>query len=402
MSSGSHAAVPASCRVTALFVALLFGGSASAAEVTVVKADGEEVTGRLQSIDAARGIVVAGKLAALRDIAEVRFHDVERASAKGKASVRLRNDDCLFVTVTSGDDKALKVVSGVLGELTLKNETLKGLSFPIKSPPSRAALDGFFGGADPKRDQMLTPKGEVVEGFMASFTDTELVFDTDGQERKIPFEGLAAFRYCALDAMKPVEGIIARVRLSDGSELSGGLSGYADSSIVLAGAQGSSWKIPDAAVQAVLFKGGRLVYLSDLKPKVEEKPYVGGAPVVLGWRGDSSVIGERLRIGKKEYARGLGVRSYCRLSFDLEGAYDHILTDVGMDASAASQAACSWKIVADGKELAAGDAKAGEAPKRLKLSVAGAKAVDLICDYGPDQDDSGDHLKWAGARLLKK
>jgi hypothetical protein len=30
-----------------------------------------------------------------------------------------------------------------------------------------------------------------------------------------------------------------------------------------------------------------------------------------------------------------------------------------------------------------------------------ARQLELVCDYGPDDDDAGDHLDWANARLLK-
>lgn len=386
----------------AFLLSVLALNAAMAVEVTVVKADGEEASGALQGISAQGGVTIAGKPIALRDIAEIRFQGVERVSAKGKTRAFLRNDDVVNVTVQAGSDTALKVESAVLGALEIKNDLLRGLAFPIKSPPSEIAIKAFFSGKDPDRDRMLTPKGETVQGFMESLTDKALVFDTDGQKRTIPYEQLAAFRYAALEAFKPTTGIVAQAQLNDGSILSGSLTSYTASTISLTNPMGMVWKIPDTAIQAISFKGGRLVYLSDLEVKAEQKPYVGGAPIVLRWRKDASVIGEPLNIGRRTYRRGLGVRSYCKLTFDLAGKFDRLLTDVGMDASAGAQSACEWKIMADGKQLAAEVAKAGAAAKRLKLPVTNVRSLELICDFGPDQDDAGDHFNWAGARLLKK
>jgi hypothetical protein len=124
--------------------------------------------------------------------------------------------------------------------------------------------------------------------------------------------------------------------------------------------------------------------------------------VLFRWRKDAAVTGERLRLGRKDYLRGLGVHAYCKLTFALGGQYARLLAEVGLDAGAVSGAVCSWKVVADGKELEHGEARAGGEPRKLALNVAGAKVLELICDFGPDRDDAGDHLDWADARLLRE
>ena len=57
--------------------------------------------------------------------------------------------------------------------------------------------------------------------------------------------------------------------------------------------------------------------------------------------------------------------------------------------------------VVDAKEVKAGIAKAGEKAQAVKVVLAGAQRLELICDYGPDDDDAGDNLDWANARLIK-
>jgi hypothetical protein len=61
----------------------------------------------------------------------------------------------------------------------------------------------------------------------------------------------------------------------------------------------------------------------------------------------------------------------------------------------------NWKISVDGKEAASGVAKPGEPAKPQKIDVKDAKELELVCDYGPDEDDAGDHFDWANARLIK-
>ncbi|MBI3829352.1 MAG: NPCBM/NEW2 domain-containing protein [Planctomycetes bacterium] len=375
--------------------------SAHGLDVVLSGADGDEVAGPLQSVKADAGLEVGGKTVKLEDIAEVRVKGAALAASTAKAKILLRNGDAIQADIVQGNDTALKANQPLLGELNLKNNALKGIVFALKDAPAETVVAAFFAGADADEDKMLTPKGETVNGFMGGFNDKEMVFEAGGQKRSIPYDQVAAFRYAALERFKPVEGLWAAVRLTDGSIVGGRLTGFAEGSLSVDSGDGIVMKVPEKALLSIEIKGGKLTYLAELTPQAEEKPYVGGVPVVRPWRRNLAVSGEKLRLGRKEYNRGIGVHSYCKLTYTLDGAYDRFLSDVGLDASAPSSAVCSYKIMADGKELEAGDVKSGDAAKKIKVSVMGAKSLELICDYGPDNDDAGDHLDWADARLLK-
>jgi hypothetical protein len=376
--------------------------SAPALEVTVVPVDGDEVAGALAALEP-QTVRVQDRTFKLDEVAEIRFRGAPAAVPKDKVRVRLRNGDVLCALILSGGDKALKLQSAVLGELDLPNDLLQGLAFPLKEPLPEETLAQFFSGPNPDQDQVLTPKGETLGGFLDKFTDKELSVEVGGQKRVLPLDQVAAFRYAALKALPPAEGVQALVHLGDGSRLSGKLKGLAGEKVSLSGpGPGAAWEIPTAAIRAIGFTGGKLVYLSQLAPKAEERPLVGGAPVVFRWRKDLAATGERLRIGAREYAHGLGVHSFCKLTYGLEAPYAWFIAEVGLDAAAPSGTVCSWKVLGDGKELAAGDAKAGGEPRKLKLPLAGVKTLELICGYGPDRDDAGDHLDWAEARLVKE
>lgn len=371
------------------------------AEVTVTEAEGATRGGTLEAVKPDGSLEIGGKAVKLEDLAELRVKGAVLAPATGKAKIVLRNGDGLYADIVAGNDKLLKVNQALLGELTIKNNALKGIVFPVKEGASDTVLAGFFGGADLQEDQMLSLKGEAVSGFMENFSDKELVFDAGGQKRSLAYDQVGAFRFAALEKFQPQAGIQALLRLTDGSTLSGKLTALADGALTLEGPDGAH-KIPLAALYAIDVKGGRLAYLSELTPKhAEEKPYVGGVPFIRPWRKNTAVSGDKLRIGRMEFTRGIGVHSYCKLAYDLGGGYQWFLADVGMDAGAAPSAACAYRVVADGKELANGQVKAGEGPKKLKVALNGAQMLELICDFGPDNDDAGDHFDWAEARLVK-
>lgn len=380
-------------------LALSLGGQAQAVEVTVVQADGEELTGTLEGIDAAAGVSVRGKSVKQEDIAEMSFAEGSGVSAKDLPVLHLRNGDVLPAEVQGSAEKAdaLKINSKTLGELLVRYDSIRGIEFPAKGAKAEA-VERFMAGGDPKEDQVLMADGSSATGAMESFSDKELKFN----DKSFAYEKMAAFRLAPLEAFKPLTGLVARVKLADGAQLSGKLTGFAAGKIAFSNLAGETWQLPAAAVHGVSYQGGKLVYLADLEPKADEQPLVGGAPVVMHWRKNAAASGDRLRAGGKTYERGIGVHSYCKLSYALGGTYALFLGEVALDASAGGSALCAWKLLGDGKELAAGEAKAETPPAKLKVDVSGIQTLELICDYGPDKDDAGDHLDWLNARLLKK
>ncbi|MCZ7644742.1 MAG: NPCBM/NEW2 domain-containing protein [Planctomycetota bacterium] len=391
-----------SLAVLSLCAAVWACGAARALDVVLTRIDGDELAGPLEALDAEKGVTVGGKAVPLGEVEELRAKGARAEPAVALPQIVIRNGDTLAAGLVSGNDNELKVKSEILGELTLKNAVLRGIVFRPKVPPPESAVEAFMGGKNPEEDHLLTDRGETLNGFMERFSDKELAFEVGGQKRQHPYENLAAFRYAALEAFQGAEGVQAVATLADGSRLSGLPAGVADGRLNLKASENLTWSLPLAKLVGLAVRGGKLVYLSDLEPKaVEELPLVGGAPVVMRWRKNLAANGTPLKIAKQDYDRGVGVHSYCKLTYELGGNYALFLAEVGLDASAHPSAACAWKVLADGKELAQGVSAAGEAAKKVKLEVKGAQSLELICDYGSDNDDMGDLLNWAKARLVR-
>ena len=372
---------------------------AASLSVTVVTVEGEEQNKILEDVSGS-GFKFESGTVPFNDLSEVRFS--AGTTEVGKTALYLRNGDVLYANILGGDDSKLKLQSGALGEFSLENKWLNAIVVTLKDGPSAQSIDEFLKAPPPKEDQLLLAKGETASGFMEKFSEKELSFNAGGQSRPYPLEKIAVLRLAPLEKYKAAAELRATLILHDGSHISGKLLGLTDKALKAEALDGQTWSVDTAQILSIVFTGGKLVYVSDLKPKeVDEKPYAGGAPLVFKWRRDQSVTGGKLSAGGKEYERGLGVHSFSRLMFELDGEYIKFLCDVGMDRGAAASAVCAWKVVADGKDAASGISKAGSGIESLKLDVKGAKVLELICDYGPDEDDFGDHLDWANARLLK-
>ena len=370
----------------------------TALDVTVVTVEGEE---QRQALVELTETGLKFRMGALKysETAEVRFNNTVAAPAQKQPWLQLRNGDTLYVTILGGDDTKLHVRNEVLGELNLENKFLDAILFPNPAPGD--ALQDLLKGT-PKEDLLLLSKGEVVTGFFEKLGDKNIQFNAGGQSRTFGFDQLAGFRLAPLDAYNAPTDLRATLQLKDGSRLTGKLLSLNGQVLKVEGIGGLTWTIPGDAIRNLAFKGGRLVYLTDIAPRtVEEKPYVGGMPVVYRWRKNQSARGEKLTIGTRTFERGLGVHSYTRLVYDLGGAYKTFLCEVGLDGAAPSGTQTAWKVLVDGKQAAGGMLKYGAPAEAIKLDVTNAKELELICDYGPDDDDAGDHLNWANARLVK-
>ncbi|MCY3018207.1 MAG: NPCBM/NEW2 domain-containing protein [Planctomycetota bacterium] len=373
----------------------------AALDVTVLTLEGEEQHRALTGLSDAELASDQGPIP-LKDVAALVFAPRAAPPSAGTA-VHLRNGDVLQnQTIVAGDDTKLTVSSDAFGELKLENKFVQAIAFAGKERPPADALDAFLKAAPPKEDLLLTAKGETISGYLEKLSGKEIAFNTGGQSRAYPFEQLAAFRLAPLEAYKPRTELLGSIELRDSSRITGKLLGLKDKQLRFEALNGQPWTVTADAIASITFLGGKLVYLSELTPAaVEEKPYAGGVPVVYRWRRDRAVTGGRMVIAGRQYERGIGTHSYSKLTYKLGGQFAKLLCDVGLDAVAAPSAVCAWKVVLDGKDAAAGTAKAGAKPETVKLDVTGAQQLELICDYGPDDDDAGDHLDWANARLLK-
>jgi hypothetical protein len=390
------------CLCACLFLSAL-AGAADDLAVTVAALSGEEVSGPLLALTADSCRLPQG-LIPFSEIAEIHFAGAE--TVVKTPTFYLRNGDRLKAEVVSGDENRFKLKSAPLGEFELENKFVQAIIFPIKDGPPAEVVDGFLKAASHNEDALLLPKGDTLAGFLEKFTNKDLTFNSGGQARAYAYDQLAACRVALLGKAeaKPAEGFSALLTLNDGSTLTGKLLELErkNRQISFEVLDGKQWQGDVDALVSIQFKGGRLTYLSDLEPAgVEEKPYVSGMPLVYHWHKDRSVTASKLLIGGKAYPRGLGMHSYCKLTYKLDGLYAHFYCDAGLDGSAPPGAECIWRVLVDGKEVHKGSAKAGEKAQPLKIDLAGARELALVCDYGPDGDDTGTNLDWASARLIK-
>jgi hypothetical protein len=151
---------------------------------------------------------------------------------------------------------------------------------------------------------------------------------------------------------------------------------------------------------------GRLEYLSDLTPtKMVTRSNLDedGQPDQWHVYKDSNLDKRPMTIAGVTYPKGLALKPYAELVFDLKGEYREFEAIVGLDDGVSAAGASTLVVEIDGKELASvtisSDDKVRHRP--LKLNVKDARALRIVV-RAEGEFDTARHLELADAKVRKE
>ena len=149
---------------------------------------------------------------------------------------------------------------------------------------------------------------------------------------------------------------------------------------------------------------GKAIYLSDLKPAAYKHiPYLS-----LSWPfvTNASVAGGPLRVGGKLYLKGLGMHSAARVTYDLDGSYRWLRSELAIDDAAENAGSVEFRVFVDSGDgrwqsrFASPIQRGGQAPTSMSVDLTGAKRISLLVEFA-DRGDQRDDADWLNARLIK-
>ncbi|HEV7282381.1 MAG TPA: NPCBM/NEW2 domain-containing protein [Pirellulaceae bacterium] len=180
---------------------------------------------------------------------------------------------------------------------------------------------------------------------------------------------------------------------------------------------GAELEMPLADAAGFDFSGGKILYLSDLKP--ESTTYVpyfltdpSGASGLAGLhqneaarfrpRTDRSIASPEIRLFGESFSKGIVARSRSEILYRLPARYRRLQATVGVDDSARNRFSNVRLIVEDDDAVLFDGVFTGQdtEPLRLDLDVTGARRLKFTIDYG-DKSDAGDHLALGDLRVLE-
>lgn len=239
----------------------------------------------------------------------------------------------------------------------------------------------------------------AVKGLVLGVDADSLLFRFDDQDRKIALAKLVGIVRGAGDHQKASPKFHQKITLDSGDEISGIWTAATADAISLQTTWGTPLRLPLNKVYAIDFVGGRLVYLSDLKPdKVEQTPYFGR---VMPWRADRGLDGGPLRLSDGQYARGIAMHSRCVLDYDIQRGFERFNAKVGFEQPAGKIGNAVLRVIGDGKVLYENaDARGDQPPVAIDLDVNSVQHLTIEVDFGKTPE-VGARVIWANARLLR-
>ncbi|HWB09295.1 MAG TPA: NPCBM/NEW2 domain-containing protein [Pirellulales bacterium] len=330
---------------------------------------------------------------------------VPAAESAGPPNVTVYGRDKSLVRgeLVSLDDESVAVKTGWSAEpVKLALASVRGIGLTsVGTAADRAQFDARL--ADPAAEDTALVLGREKElsqvtGVAHGVSEGKLKFTFEGEDRSINVGRLIGIVYAkgpkkASDA-KPYQ--IAH--LLSGDLLAGRWQSADDKQLSLQTAWGPV-AVPRSAVARVVFRNGKVTFVSDLEPlSVEQVPYFGR---LIPWCRDQAFDGGPLKLKGKTYSKGLAVHSRCVLTYAIDGEYESFKATVGFDESSRGRGRVVCRVLGDEKELFVNpDLAATADPVAVEVALSGVKQLSLEVDFG-EAEDTGDRVIWADARLFR-
>lgn len=237
----------------------------------------------------------------------------------------------------------------------------------------------------------------AIDGVLKAIDDEGVTFSFRETDRRVKRENARAVLLSSTrQAQRPAGRLIAR----DGSTLAfSKITLDADDAAVETVGLGAI-TVPRERIAAVRFDSDKVVHLSQLEPA--EVAHHGLFGEGFEPRRDVSAGGTPLRLDGRKYDSGLGLHSFCEISYDLGGEYRLLAAVVGIDAAVRPLGDATLTVLADGKPLVDEMRVTGTADATtLRVDVSGAKKLTIRVEFGEDSLDVSDHVNLAAARLIR-
>jgi hypothetical protein len=304
------------------------------------------------------------------------------------------------------EQEQLVAVSDTFGELRLPLKSLAGVILHAPIDPQRrdeltARLQAAQGAAASKsnNDRLLLENGDELRGRIMALNETAVEFEADLGALKVEIERVAALAFNpSLRAAAETDDERLLVGFSDGTVFAAKSvhlnAGRSDA--VLAG-RGSTLS---AGEEPIFLQplGGAVKYLSDLPvASFRHLPYLD---LPYEYRLDANVDGTRLRAAGNIFAKGVGMHSAARLTWDLKRTFRRFEADLAIDDQTGGRGSVVFRVFSGSREIYKSPiVRGGARPLPVSVDIRDARQLSLVVDYA-DRADVLDHGDWLNARLV--
>ena len=380
------------------------------AEWTLLNGDFAEEKGlTVNTWTAAEGLSVtdnSGKLIKV-DTRQVLSMTSDKSKGEGSGSawrMMMRNGDVLFGEPSGVSGQSLQFTMPEMGKILV----------PLKEVVCVAKVAGNAGKVEAATDKDVVRlnNGDKVEGLIVNVDGAKVQIATGANNDVISdlnVDNVERVMFGGVSPARAMPVLSARISFVSGSVMTVPLAGksaafaWTINSVEIKDPGGKDRKASADTIASIDIVGGRVVFLTELDPAKDEQTSFMGTQWAT--QVNKNVLGEAMVVGKKTYSRGLGVHTKSDLVYELDGSFETLKLQVGMDDSAAPQGSADVAVVLDGKVLwESKGMKAGAASEELALPVAGGKRLELRANpaLGGGKIDVLGRVDWLNVALIRK
>ncbi len=363
---------------------------------------GRHQSGVLTELSADSASLTSGGKSAkvpLSEVLDLRAFPAKTAAAADtrRPELTLTDGSHVFFSSLHVSERNVLVMAN-LGKFAVPLTSVGSIRLAVLEPPIADAWRELAA-RELTRDMLVIRKGNVLDhldGTVGAIDDVAIHFVIDGEDVKIPRKKIFGVVYARrnVDAGRPVcevttsGGDFVKVQSAQwsGGQLKAGLLG------------GAQIVVPGDQIVTLDFSLGKVRYLSQLEPR--DVKYTPFFDQVWTYCRDRPRDGGMLRLGNKEYARGLWIHSRTLLKYRLNADYRRFQSVMGIDQAVAPLGNVHVVISGDGKILHQSDVRGSDSPQNLDLDIAGVRELEILVDFGADLDIA-DHLDLADAKVIK-
>ena len=318
--------------------------------------------------------------------------------------------DKIFGTILgpTGEEDGVKIDTRAFGEMDIPFEQLKTVRFLA----NKYYWPKTFPNTTGRNDLLVTKSNDHAEGTINLIQKDHIDYYSKRlrTDKKLSFSNISLLFFMdpPEDPPAPPKTLFSILHTKDGSALQGHLHSLENGKLHFTTLHGNEIKISTSMMAALYFRNGKVIYLSDIPPsEVDEnanfiRPIEGhplASDLVYPWKKDQSAAGSPLVIQGTEFQKGIGVRAYSSLRYDLETPFRRFQASVGID-DALPGGDVQFEIWVNDKLAFQTRARAGETAQTIDLDLSGAKQIRLVVDFGHNAN-VGDFADWGAARLIK-
>lgn len=385
--------------------------AAGSRPVTVELLDGTSVQGEGLTKLSAESVEVSTssepQTFAVRDLQAIRWApNSEREPSEGESSIEVQLQDGARFRAQEVNIRQRKVqVKSSFGELSLPLTGLRSVRLAAEDEKLSAAWADLQS-REIRNDLLVVRKGDALDfvgGVVGELNDKECKFLVKDREFSRPRAGIFGLVFVAQRDGKTAP--VGELQTTSGDRIVTDRLALADGQLsVRIGGQAASIPLSDLA--AIDFTLGKVKFLADLP--MEQTQFAESVlltPSVFEVRKNHTSSGQSLRIGDREFTRGLWLHSGVAATFRLGREYRKFTAVMGLDNNSPElpRAApeVSVTISGDGKPLFEGQVLWSDEPKPLDLDVTGVRELEVRVTPGHTAPGTLEHLDLGDARVIK-